>query len=357
MKNEWRNQRRILAVFFGFVLCTVFNYGTIVSASDKGNAPKIEFDALEKNLGTIAEGDDKEFEFIVTNAGDADLRISHLRSLCDCVGVTLDKTIIQPGNSTRLQGIFRSSGRWGLQEKIITIASNAFNAPDVSLKIRLAVESGIRVSPRSLSFGEISRKSFSTKKVKVEARLEEELKIKSIKISSAKNVSARIFRRKITPIELPSGKKGFLSEIDIMLKAENDSVGEFSGQLAIETNSPRNPRLRVLFSGEKTGDLEINPTVVHFKNVTPGQSARGIATIKSLRNGPFKITGLDTGELPLSIKKESDKALKQHNVIFVFSAPEKPRRFYRGYVYLLTDHLTQKRIKVGVNAIIHRKIQ
>ncbi len=291
------------------------------------------------------------------NVGSSELVVSHLRSLCDCIEVSLDKTRIQPGDSARLQGIFRSSGRWGIQKKIITISSNASNAPEVSLIIRLAVESGIRISPRSLSFGEISRKSFSTKKVKIEARLEEELKIKSIKISSAKNVSARISRRKISPLELPSGKKGFLSEVDIMLKAENDSAGEFSGQLDIETNSPRNPRFQVLFSGEKTGDLEVHPTVVHIKNVTPGQSSSGVATIKSIKNGPFKITGFNAGKLPISMKNDSDKALKQHKIIFVFTPPEKPRRFYRGYIYLRTDHLTQKRIKIGINAIIRRKVQ
>ncbi len=350
-KPKLRNRFFIL-ISLHISLLFFLPYPTI--ASDKSTLPLIEFDEFEKDFGTIAEGENKEFEFIVMNVGGSELIVSHLRSFCDCVEVSLDKTIIQPSNSARVQGIFRSAGRWGIQEKIIALTSNASNTPEVSLKIHLNVESGIRVTPRSLSFGDIPHRSTATKKVKIEARLEEELKVKNLKIRSAKNVSARINRRKISPLELPSGKEGFLSEIDIVLRAENDSAGEFSGQLDIETNSPRNPQLQVLFSGEKTGDLEVNPTVVHFKNITPGQSTSSTATVKSLRNGPFKITGFDAGRLPLSIKKDTDKALEQHKIIFVFTAPEKPRRFYRGYVYLLTDHLTQKRIKVGVNAMIRR---
>ena len=83
--------------------------------------PKISFDAMEKDFGSIAEGDEKAFEFIVMNIGESELVVSHLRSLCDCVEVMMDETIIRPGNSSSLRGVFRSEGRWGKQEKVIVI--------------------------------------------------------------------------------------------------------------------------------------------------------------------------------------------------------------------------------------------
>jgi hypothetical protein len=263
----------------------------------------------------------------------------------------MDETIIRPGNSSSLQGVFRSDGRWGEQEKIIVISSNASNIPEAELKISLSVESGVRVTPRSFSFGEIPRGRFSTKKVKIEARLEGELKINLMQILSAHNVTASLFRRKISPIELPSRTSGYLSEIDIILKAVNDGAGEFSGQLNIDTNLSRKPHLQVLFSGENIGDLEAVPAIIQFKNVLPGQSISGTTTIKSLDHGAFKVTGLDAGKLPVTMGNNIVRTLEEQKITLVFTAPEKPRRFYRGYVYLKTNHSTQKKIKVAINAV------
>jgi len=277
------------------------------------------------------------------NVGDADLRIQRLRSLCDCVEVTIDQTLIRPEGSTILRGIFHSAGRWGEQEKSIIISSNASGMPQAILKISLVVESGVRITPQSFSFGEIGQKESATQKVKIEAQLEKELKIKKLNVLSAKNVTASILRRKVSPLDLPSGKKGRLTEIDIVLKAVNDSAGEFSGQLEIQTDS--------VFSGEKTGDLEVEPPVVHFKDAAPGCTMKAVTIVKSLRNCPFRVLGLDADQLPITMGETTDRTLDEHQVSLLFTVPPNPRHFYRGYVYILTDHPTQKKIKVGINAI------
>jgi len=351
MKYEQHKQGNTLLAFIALAFCALFIPFSLITATEKEPFPKIEFDAIEKDLGTIAEGDDRKFEFIIKNVGGAELKISRLRSLCDCVDVVLNKRTIGPGSSSTLRGIFRSAGRWGREEKVIIISSNARNAAQAVLKIRLVVESGIRVTPRSLSFGEIARNRSATRKVKIEAQLPDELKIMGMEVVPCGNVTASILKRKVTPLELPRGENGYLTEIDILLKAENNSAGEFSGQLNIQTNSSTNPQIQILFSGEKNGDLEAIPPVVHFKDVIPGHKVSMDTTVKSLGNGPFRVTGLDAGQLPVAMRKVIDKALYEHHIKLVFSAPEKPRHFYRGYVYIITDHPTQKRIKVGVNAV------
>lgn len=336
------------------VFCPLFiPMGAIPSEKEHG-IPKIEFDSMMKDLGTIAEGNDKEFTFFIKNTGNAQLEISRLSSLCDCVEVSIDDTIILPGESTALRGLFRSAGRWGKQEKIIIIHSNAPDNSETGLKIHLLVQGGVRVTPRSLSFGEIPQKSYVTKIVNIEAKLEIPLKINKIEIVSAENVSAKIARRQITPIEMTGEKDGFLTEIDIMLKATNDSTGEFAGKLAIQTNWFKTQDIQVLFSGEKTGDLEVDPFVVHFKDVIAGDSAQAAVTVKSLRNGPFRVIGLDAGRLPVTMAEVQHKVLRKHQVNLIFTAPNSPRRFYRGYVYLMTDHSNQKRIKIGINAVTRR---
>lgn len=335
----------------GLIVILSFSSAPHSSAEEEVAKPIIEFDAEEKDLGTVSEGDEKKFEFLVKNTGNATLEVTRLRSMCDCVEVTMDVKIIEPGESAPIEGVFDSVGRWGEQEKLIVVYSNASNATQSPLKVKLMVEAGIRVTPRSFSFGEIARKKSLTHKVKIEARLEEELKIKKMTVLPSDVVKAKVLKRKTTSIDLPSKKKGYLTEIDVELKATNKSAGEFSGQLEIETSFKDKPMISVLFSGDNVGDLEVTPQMVQFRNAVPGKSVAGYAVVKSLHKGDFNVKGLDAKGLPIALGTLSKKAAKEQRVELLFISPKKPKRFYRGYVYILTDHPTQKRIKVGINAI------
>ena len=313
--------------------------------------PKIEFNVTEQDMGTMAEGDKLEFEFIIKNTGDADLKISRLRSLCDCTIVSVDDTLIQPGGFTVLRGVFDSAGRWGEQNKMILVYSNATNASQAPVRVKVVIESGIRVEPASFSFGELKRKGTASQSISISARLDQMLKIREINITGTGSVQAKASKAKTSKARLPDGRDGYLTEYEVELTAKNTGAGAFSGELEIETDYLKKPLVRVLFSGENTGDLEANPALVRFTKVAAGQSAEGTVTISSVVKKDFTITGIDAGDLPFLIHTTDSKAQREQEVVIQFTAPENPSRFYRGYIYLLTDHPTQKRIKVGVNAV------
>jgi hypothetical protein len=314
-------------------------------------SPKIEFDVTEQDMGTMAEGDKVKFEFIIKNTGDADLEISRLRSLCDCTVVSVDDTLIPPGGNTILRGVFDSAGRWGDQNKMILVYSNASNASQAPVRVKVVIKSGIRVEPASFSFGELKRKGTASQTIKISARLDERLKITKFTIKGTTAVQAKAGKRQISEARLPDGRDGYLTEYEVELTAKNTGAGDFSGELEMETDYSKKPRLQVLFSGETTGDLEAKPMLLRFPKAAAGQSVESTVTITSLVKKDFTVTGIEADDLPFRIHTAETKAQREQEVVVQFSAPENPKRFYRGYIYLLTDHPSQKRIKVGVNAV------
>lgn len=87
--------------------------------------PKIEFDQMEYDFGTIVEGEKVDGVFKVTNAGKTDLIITNVKPSCGCTTPDWTKEAIAPGASGEIKFQFNSAGRVGKQHKSITVKTNA----------------------------------------------------------------------------------------------------------------------------------------------------------------------------------------------------------------------------------------
>jgi hypothetical protein len=98
----------------------------------KGTAePEFKFEVEEYNFGTVKQGDKVEYEFRFTNAGTEPLIISNVQSTCGCTVPDWPKEPIQKNETKSIKVIFNSAGKMGLQNRPITIFSNAKTSPKV----------------------------------------------------------------------------------------------------------------------------------------------------------------------------------------------------------------------------------
>jgi hypothetical protein len=94
-------------------------------------APIIEFDQVEYDFGTITEGEVVSGIFKVTNKGKVDLLITDVKPSCGCTTPDFTKEPIAPGASGEIKFEFNSAGRVGIQNKSITVKSNAEKITEV----------------------------------------------------------------------------------------------------------------------------------------------------------------------------------------------------------------------------------
>lgn len=127
----------VFVVLSGLLSCR--NQADNEELNDNGQGtPIIEFSELEHDFGTILEGEKVACVFTFSNKGDGSLVINSATTSCGCTVPEFDSDPIAPGEKGEIEVLFDSAYRQGIQNKTITIRSNA-EKPVVILKIKAEV--------------------------------------------------------------------------------------------------------------------------------------------------------------------------------------------------------------------------
>jgi len=113
-------------------------YDNGLQNQDTGKAVLV-FSEYEHSFGKVAEGEKVGYIFKFENKGTADLIIQAAITTCGCTIPKYDRNPIHPGEKGRIEVVFDTSGRNGIQTKTVTVRSNA-SIPVVVLKISAEVE-------------------------------------------------------------------------------------------------------------------------------------------------------------------------------------------------------------------------
>lgn len=105
-----------LGLFIGFSKDAGIKQATIV------------FEEQSHDFGDINQGDVVKHVFKFKNVGDDTLRLSNVVVTCGCTTPEWTKKPIPPGGGGEILASFNSAGKMGLQNKVVTVMSNASNA-------------------------------------------------------------------------------------------------------------------------------------------------------------------------------------------------------------------------------------
>jgi hypothetical protein len=107
-----------------------------LTAKQRENAPKIEFEEKIFDFGTKPSGDAVPHTFTFRNTGKSDLIIRKVHASCGCTATSPEKTVIAPGESSKIDINFNTAGRKGNQFKSITVITNDPASPEVMLQVK-----------------------------------------------------------------------------------------------------------------------------------------------------------------------------------------------------------------------------
>ena len=95
------------------------------AATDKVAGPAIMFEESKFDFGSVAQGGVVDHTFKFKNTGTAPLVISNIGVSCGCTTPEWTKAPVQPGKTGSITAHFNSAGKMGMQNKVLTIESNA----------------------------------------------------------------------------------------------------------------------------------------------------------------------------------------------------------------------------------------
>jgi|ERR1017187_278812 hypothetical protein len=129
-------KKTILVIgLFAFIGLTAMAQGSAGSATMKpasaqtavgsGDSANFKFEVEEVNFGTITQGDTVHRVFNFTNTGAQPLIITEAHGSCGCTQPQYSKEPIKKNEKAKIEVTFNSTGKMGIQDKTITISSNA----------------------------------------------------------------------------------------------------------------------------------------------------------------------------------------------------------------------------------------
>lgn len=134
--------KKLFITFLFIVTGIAVNAQDAKSTSTDAGKPEFRFEQMEYNFGTIKQGDKVDYEFVFTNIGKEPLIISGANGSCGCTVPEWPKEPIRKGEKGKIKVTFNSAGKQGMQDKTVTINSNAATNPVV-----LHIKGNIEVVP------------------------------------------------------------------------------------------------------------------------------------------------------------------------------------------------------------------
>jgi hypothetical protein len=92
----------------------------------EGPLPVLNFERIDHDFGTIAEGQKVSYTYKVTNTGEAPLIIQNAQPSCGCTVPTWSKDPIPVGGTGFVTAEFDSNGKPGIANKTITVTANTW---------------------------------------------------------------------------------------------------------------------------------------------------------------------------------------------------------------------------------------
>ncbi len=106
------------------VFATIEEYFPPLSAEAIEVAPILKMENADIKFGELMENATLQREVFIQNTGRKDLAIRALQPNCTCITASVDKSILKPGQSSRVSISFAPKGRPGIQNKSIAVYSN-----------------------------------------------------------------------------------------------------------------------------------------------------------------------------------------------------------------------------------------
>lgn len=94
------------------------------NGEEKGRLPEIKFEEEEHDFGRITQGEKVSYAFKFKNIGKGNLIIASAAGSCGCTVPEFPKEPVLPGQEGKINVVFNSEGKSGIQEKTITVVTN-----------------------------------------------------------------------------------------------------------------------------------------------------------------------------------------------------------------------------------------
>lgn len=214
-----------------------------------GGMPRIEFDELAHDFGSIYQYGEVSHRFLFRNTGTATLVIGKVRSTCGCTPAVAGQSEIRPGDVGEIKVTFRSGSRRGRFAKHVYVDSNDPVNSRVNLTVTGEVRVEVEVTPRGVYIGSL----------KVGETLERWVELTAVEVRSFSILEVFTTHPALT-VPKPIKLSGEPCRYRIAVRfGPATAPGRVSAEVILRTDLPHTPELTISVYGKVTDGAEPAP--------------------------------------------------------------------------------------------------
>jgi hypothetical protein len=313
----------------------------------KAATPKAVIAEPNKDVGTVPKGEVIKHNFLVKNAGTADLLITDVKPACGCTVSEYDR-VIKPGTEGKITLLIETKTFQGSISKTALVLFNDPTSPQLTLNIQAYVKPFVETHP----YGFFRIQALTGETVSSDMILGSD-----DPAFAPTKVEAPYKFLKATVTEVPEKErvagKG-ARQYKLALSSGPDAPeGLLTGYVKLQTGVKQQPELELALSGYIKPTVTITPGQVNFGNFDPKGEAvrRNIMVIDNVPQRPdFSVTKAETNVPGISATVVPvDKGRVRVDLV----VDEKIRKgVFEGELKILTTDKAKGDVRIPIRGVI-----
>lgn len=272
------------------------------------------FEKREHDFGVVAKGADARYRIKITNLYKEAVHIASVTTSCGCTAAKPSKDSLASRETAYVEIVMDTRKFSHQKDSSVTIVIDQPQHAEVRIPIHAYIRTDVVLTPGGAEFPPLTQGEEKEYKIDVSYAGRGDWKIKNV-VSKNPNVTAKVVetRRDATNVNY-----------SLLVTVKGSApLGELRDQLTLVTDDAGNPYIPVLVSAKIDPEYVINPDIVSFGNLTPGEKKTVNVVVRGKKQ--FAIEKIESeksaGTFEVRLPKDANKT---HVVALTVIAPNEP---------------------------------
>jgi uncharacterized protein DUF1573 len=280
-----------------------------------------------KDVGSIHSNEKINYDFIISNKGNAPLEIKDAKGSCSCTVTEFDKTIAA-GKTGKVHATVDPSSFDGQIVKIIAVSTNDPAYPELTLTIKANVIQWLSPKPGFVRF--------SVVKGAVNASTQSSIIVSpggtnfNILKASIPTPGAEVSFQEATESQRLPGFKGKQWVVSVKLN-DNVTIGPLAGYILLTTDDPHQKEVKISLTGVVRPLFRVDPVKMDIGKVSDLRDYYRNIVIRTNTDGDIPITSAETTVKGITAKVMPAANKGQYQIMLSFD-PQMAKGVFDGKV-------------------------
>ena len=304
----------VLALGLTLVVCGEhLVWGNRADAQDPQWAHKM-FEKLEHDFGVVPSNADLKYRLKITNKYKETVHIAGVASSCGCTAGKPSKDTLASEETAYLDLTMDTRRFRRLKETTVTVTFNQPILSQVEIRVRAFINPDVLINPGAAEFGGIAKGADRLLRLAIVYNGRGTSSIKEA-VCKNPNVAAKL-------VEVRRDAFNINYELHVTIKG-TAPLGEIREQVMLVTDDPNNRNIPVLVEARIEPEFVVNPELVSFGTLLPGERKTMNVYIRSSKKQPFAIEKIESEKTAGTFETRIPKEVKEIHVLpLTFIAPK-----------------------------------